>query len=267
MKHQDITAAFQDVDRSDADFLIQFLVDANRIPSVVESFQTQLKMLEIRPGDRVLDIGCGIGERAAQMAEFVGADGKVVGTDLSSLMVEASESRYGNSGLPLEFYVADACDHPFPDASFDRIRTERVLMYIKDLDAAFAEFRRLLKDGGKLLVVDFVWDSIVFSHSNKDLTRRITQFLCDSFPSGRIGADLFRIFKDLGFRDINVKPIGYLGQLELTKRVCGGVIQTGVEENVFTATEVEEWWAELEQDDRDGKYFMSYTGYIIVGTK
>ena len=190
MQKQDVTAGFQNVDSSDTDFLIQFLADANRIPSVVESFQTQLLMLDIREGDHVLDIGCGIGERAAQMANFVGPAGKVIGTDLSNTMVEASMSRYGDSGLPLEFHVADACRQPFSDASFDRIRTERVLMYVKDISTAFGEFRRLLKDDGKLLVVDFAWDSMVFGHPNKGLTRRITQFICDSFPYGRIGADL-----------------------------------------------------------------------------
>lgn len=140
-------------------------------------------------------------------------------------------------------------------------------MYIKDIPAAFSEFHRLLKDNGKLLVVDFAWDSMVFAHSNTALTRRIAQFICDSFPYGRIGADLYGIFKDFDFHDIEIKPISYMPPLEFTKRVCGGVIQTGVNENAFTANEVSDWWEALENDDRDGKYFMAFQGYIVVGTK
>jgi len=219
---QNITDAFQKVDSSDSEFLIQFLVDANRIPSVLESFRSQLDLLGIRQGDQVLDIGCGIGERAAQMGELVGPTGKVVGTDISEVMVAASKQSYGESDLPLEFHVADACRQPFPDRSFDRIRTERVLMYVDDLAAAFSEFRRLLKDGGKLLVVDFAWDSLIFGNRDKALTRRITHYVCDSFPNGRVGADLYRLFHNFGFEGVTATPIGYQCSLEFTKRVLAG---------------------------------------------
>ena len=58
-----------------------------------------------------------------------------------------------------------------------------------------------------------------------------------------------------------------MAPLEFTKRVCGGVIQTGVNENVFTVDEVADWWGALENDDRAGKYFMAFQGYIVVGTR
>ncbi len=267
MRKQDITAGFQDVDRSDTDFLIQFLVDANRSASAVESFKTQLELLSLRPGEHILDIGCGIGERAMQMAEFVGPNGKVVGTDLSNVMVEASRDRTKDSGLPLEFYAANACEQPFADASFDKIRIERVLMYIQDMAAAFGEFRRLLKVDGKLLIVDFDWDAMVFGHADKALTRKIVEFVSDSFPNGRVGANLFRLFKDQGFRDVVVKPVAYLGRIDLTKRVIGGVLETGIKQNVFSAAEIGSWWAALERDDAEGKFFMAYQGFIVMGTK
>ena len=266
-KAQNITAGFQNVDKSDTDFLIQFLDDANRFPSIVASFRTQLELLDLKSGDNVLDIGCGIGDRAAQMAEIVAPNGKVVGTDLSSVMVEASKNRHADRGLPVEFHVATACEQPFPDGSFDCIRTERVLMYLEDPTQAFRESRRLLKDGGRLLVVDFDWDALVFAHKNKALTRRIVEFISDSFPSGRVGADLFGIFKNFGFQGIAVRPIAYLCPLEFTKRVCVGIIQDGVDGGVFDETEVADWWAALEQDERDGIYFMAFEGYIVAGTK
>jgi SAM-dependent methyltransferase len=267
MQSQNITDGFQNVDASESEFLIQFLADANRIPSAVDGFEWQLKLLDIRPGNHILDIGCGIGDRAMQMAQLVGPAGKVVGTDLSKTMVDASERRHADAGLPLEFHVADACQQPFADESFDRIRIERVLMYLRDMDAAFGEFRRLLKSGGKLLIFDFDWDALVFSHPDKNLTRRIVEFISDSFPYGRIGADLYRHFKAFGFQDVIVKPAAYTPPLELTKRVCGGIVQTGVTNGVFIEKEVNDWWARLEKDNEDDKFFMAFHGYIVVGTK
>jgi len=265
MNKQDITAGFQSVDASDSDFLIQFIADVARMPTVIESFETQIKLLDIRPGHRVLDIGCGIGDRAADFAKLVGSDGDVVGTDLSNAMIDASKERHSTSGLPLEFHVADAVKQPFPDSSFDRIRTERVLLYIEDIPEVLREFRRLLKDDGILVVADVDFDAMVVAHSDKETTRKIIQYISDSFPSGRIGRELFGYFNDLGFHDIDVRPIGYSCTLEFTKRLCGGVIESGVETGVFSAKEISDWWSILERDERDGKFFAVVEGFIVAG--
>ena len=87
---------------------------------------------------------------AQAMAKLVGREGKVAGTDLSNMMIEIARERTASSNLPLEFFTADAVAQPFPDQSFDCIRTERVLMYIKDTQAVLREFKRLLKSGGMI---------------------------------------------------------------------------------------------------------------------
>ena len=267
MNTQDITAGFQTVDTSDSDFLIKFIQDVARMPSVIESFETQVKLMDIQPGHRVLDIGCGIGDRAADFAKLVGTDGAVVGTDLSNAMIKASKARHSNSGLPLEFHVANALEQPFPDSSFNRIRTERVLLYIEEIPAVLREFVRLLTDDGILVVADVDFDAMVIAHSDKGLTRKIVQYISDSFPSGRIGRELFGYLTDFGFHDIVVKPIGYICTLEFTKKLCGGVIESGVASGVFNKKEIAEWWSILEDDDRDGKFFAVVEGFIVAGRK
>jgi SAM-dependent methyltransferase len=267
MHDTDITTGFQTVDKSDSEFLIRFIEDAHKIPAVAESFQTQLGILDLKPGYHVLDVGCGVGDRAADIAKIVGPEGRVVGTDISNAMIDASMSRHADSGLPLEFQIANATEQPFPDASFDRIRTERVLLYVKDTLGAFTEFRRLLKDDGMLMVVDFDFDAQVFAHKDKALTRRLVEYISDSFPQGRIGAELFGHFKDFGFCDVQVKGIAYVSPLEFAKRCFAGTIQSGVNDGVFDADEVATWWAALEQDDRDGRFFSAVEGYIVAGRK
>lgn len=267
MKNQDITSGFQSVDNSDASYLIKFLEDVHNCETVKESFELQLSWLNIQPGDRVLDIGCGIGDQALGMAKLAGLTGRVVGTDVSTAMVAMAQGRHTGCGLPLEFLVARAADQPFEDSMFNHIRTERVLMYLKDIDAVFTEYNRLLKPGGKLLVYDVDWDALVIAHADKVLTRRIVEHISDKFPSGRIGANLFSYFKQHGFKNIRVKPCGYLHPLELVKRIIGGVIQTGVEENVFTGDEIANWWAALENDNKEGHFFASFHGFIVMGTR
>jgi 2-polyprenyl-3-methyl-5-hydroxy-6-metoxy-1,4-benzoquinol methylase len=144
MEKQNVTTGFQNVDHSQHQFLVKFLEDVAAFPVVAEEFALQLKWLDIKEGNYVLDVGCGIGLQAQSMAKLVGAEGKVAGTDLSNMMIEIARERTASSNLPLEFFTADAVAQPFPDQSFDRIRTERVLMYIKDTQAVLREFKRLL---------------------------------------------------------------------------------------------------------------------------
>lgn len=141
-------------------------------PVVAEEFALQLQWLDIKEGDHVLDVGCGIGLQAKAMAKLVGSEGKVAGTDLSNTLIEIARERTASSNLPLEFFTANALAQPFPDQSFDRIRTERVLMYIKDTQAVLREFKRLLKPGGKVVIFDFDWDGMVIPHSNKTLRKK-----------------------------------------------------------------------------------------------
>ena len=267
MSTQDITKSFQDADSSDVDFLSKFLEDANRLPSVVESFRKQLELLQLEPGYKVLDVGCGIGDRSAEMAAIVSPAGKVCGTDLSSLMVEIATSRNKENGLSLEFKVASALDQPYPDNTFNCVRTERVLMYLPDPEPAVDEFIRVLKPGGRLAIMDFDWDALIFSHRDQALTRKIVDFISDSFPNGRVGVQLSRIFRMKGLSNVRVVPVSYLTSYELASRVCSGVLEAGVLSGVFDGDVISGWWSDIETEFMAGTNIISFQGFITCGTK
>jgi len=271
MDTQNLTTGFQNVDNAQHQFLIKLLEDAGTLPTVLEGFELQLKWLDIQTGNHVLDVGCGIGLQAQSMAKLVGAQGKVTGTDLSSVMVEAAKGRTASSNLPLEFFTANAVAQPFPDHSFDRIRTERVLMYIPDIQAVLREYKRLLKPGGKVVLFDFDWDATVIVHRDKALTRKIIRYASDSFPNGRIGGELFLEMKKAGFKDVKVKPYSYSGNdrvlQDITKRIYEGVLQTGISNNIFTQAEIADWREAFDKDGKAGDLFISYQGFIVGGTK
>jgi ubiquinone/menaquinone biosynthesis C-methylase UbiE len=271
MEKQNITTGFQQVDNSQHQFLAKFLEDVAALPVVSEGFGLQLQLLDIKPGDQVLDVGCGIGLQATAMAKLAGATGKVVGTDISTVMIDIARNRTVDSGLALEFLTADAASQPFPDQSFDAVRTERVLMYVPDTRQVIKEFKRLLKPGGRLVIFDFDWDGILIAHQDKALTRQIIRYAADNFPNGRIGADLYRQLRNAGFKNVQVKPSGYYGNseilLNIMKRVYEGILQTGIENKVFTQVAIDNWWKALEEDEKAGNFFMSFQGFIAFCTK
>lgn len=270
MEKLNITTAFQQVDNSDHQILAKFLEDVAAYPTVKECFRLQIGLLDIKQGDWVLDVGCGIGIQAMAMAKLVTPTGKVVGTDISNAMIDLAKSRTSNANLPLEFLITEASSQPFPDQSFDCIRTERVLMYISDSLKVIKEFKRLLKPGGKLVVFDIHWDGVLIAHADKTLTRRIIRYATDSFPNGHIGTNLHLQLRSAGFKNISIKSFDYSGNEELWtnvfRKIYEGILHTGITEEVFTQTEIDNWFKTIDQDAESGDFFMSFHGLLAYGT-
>lgn len=113
----------------------------------------------IRPGARVLDIAGGTGDLARAMARRAGPTGEVWLTDINASMLSVGRDRMLDAGLTLPTALADAEQLPFPDGYFDRVTVAFGLRNMTRKDRALAEMYRVLRPGGKLLVLEFskVW--------------------------------------------------------------------------------------------------------------
>lgn len=111
----------------------------------------------IKPGNRVLDVGCGSGRLTLAAQKWAGAQGEVVGLDPSPEMIEVARQKAKRAGLAAKFEVGVVEAMPFPDASFDVVLNRLMLHHLPgDLkQRGLAEMRRVLKPGGVCLVVDF----------------------------------------------------------------------------------------------------------------
>ena len=109
----------------------------------------------VREGSRVLDIAGGTGDLALAFARKVGASGEVVHTDINEAMLRQGRDRLLNAGVILPTLACDAEKLPFPDQHFDVVSVAFGLRNMTDKAAAIAEMNRVLKPGGKLLVLEF----------------------------------------------------------------------------------------------------------------
>ena len=116
-----------------------------------------IELSGVRRGNAVLDIAGGTGDLAARFADIVGPQGRVVLADINDSMLQVGRDKLLDSGKQgnLEFVQADAQFLPFPDDSFDCITIAFGLRNVTDKDTALRSMLRVLKPGGRLLVLEF----------------------------------------------------------------------------------------------------------------
>lgn len=113
----------------------------------------------VRKGDRVLDVAGGSGDLSRLFARKVGAGGQVVLTDINASMLAVGRDRLMDDGIAVPALQCDAEKLPFPDQYFDCVIVAFGLRNMTHKDKALAEMQRVLKSGGRLLVLEFsqVW--------------------------------------------------------------------------------------------------------------
>ncbi|SEB73460.1 MULTISPECIES: cyclopropane-fatty-acyl-phospholipid synthase family protein [unclassified Streptomyces] len=133
-------------------------VDDNDTPLVEAADRltdTMTDRLRIDQGQRVLDVGCGVGQPAMRIARRTGAH--VTGIAISKDQIARATALAEGAGLSdrVEFRHADAMELPFPDNSFDAAIAIESIFHMPDRGRVLAEIRRVLRPGGRLVLTDF----------------------------------------------------------------------------------------------------------------
>jgi ubiquinone/menaquinone biosynthesis C-methylase UbiE len=141
-------------------------------PDIARQRLRTLDALGLGAGERVLDVGCGTGLLAHDMATLVGPTGGVVGIDTSAAMLAFAARRCAD--LPqVEFKPLGAEDLLELEDDFDAVACTQVLLYVTDVAGAIAQMHRVLKPGGRLVVIETDWRGTVLNSFDDAMTRRI----------------------------------------------------------------------------------------------
>ncbi len=237
---------------------------------VVAQRRAVLETIKLHPGEKALDIGCGPGFMVEEIARAVGPTGRVSAIDINEGAIALARMRCaGHSNV--EFQSASATELPYPDSSFDAVVATQVYEYVQHLNAAFLELYRVLRPGGRTVIMDTDWRTAVWHSTDCDRMDRFLKAWDEHLVDPILPRTLAARLRDAGFviRAQNVfaflnseyNPDTY--SHSLAKMICAFVPgRQGI-----TKPEVIAWADDLQKLAESGAYFFSLNRYLFVGEK
>ncbi|MFI9648082.1 methyltransferase domain-containing protein [Streptomyces sp. NPDC052040] len=253
----------------DSRWFIDFMDIANGLPEYRAMKDELASVMGDLSGKTVLEVGCGTGDDAREVAGLVGAQGKVVATDLSTAMLDEARRRSAGSTLPVEFRVADLSGLDFPANSFDAARAKLVLMHCEDIETAIDELIRVVRPGGRIAVFDYDFDTTIVDHPDTEATRRAMRCFSDGHRNKWSGRQLFRRMRVRGLRDVTVTPLTVVMPFDFFRTLAAGRLRSAQESGQLELSpeQLEQWWRPLLRAADEGMFFASFTGFAVGATK
>jgi ubiquinone/menaquinone biosynthesis C-methylase UbiE len=219
-------------------------------------------LLHVKPGSRLLDVGCGTGHDTRALAVSAGPEGVAIGVDASAVMLKAARTRGG------AYLQADARALPYDDDTFDGTRIDRVLQHVAGPEDAVHEIGRVTCSGGRVVAIDPDQETLIADVSDRALLRKVKDFRRDrNLCNGTIGRELPRLFRRAGLVDVDCEA----STLVLTDPHDAFGFTTWPRlmqaEGLLTEDEVARWDAEIDAAVANGDFLYAVTFFIASGTK
>lgn len=244
-----------------------FVLDLQEtLPGVIRLRDWAMAALAPQAGETAVDVGSGTGAELRRLAAAVGDAGRAIGVEphpgLRAVALERS------AGTGATYVDAEATALPFDDASVDVIRCERVFQHLTDPAGAVREFARVLRPGGRVVVIDSDWGTAVQTPGDADVVRRLSEFRDAQSPNPHAGRHLLgqlvraglAVDPDIGATAV-VPPTDTL--LVLVQKSLDGAVLAGT----VTEAEAAQLVAEIRAAHAAGEAFMAVTMFAVVGRR
>lgn len=224
-------------------------------------------------GQRLLDVGCGLGDAALALADDLGEHGEIVGVDASTEMLRIARERAMAATCRVRWSVGDALDLNEQDASFDAVRSERTLQWVADPSRAVAEIARVVRPGGRVSLIDTDWSTFRVDVGDDQLGARVREALrVERGRSSNVGSRLGALVRGAGLRllaettatqmwtewnpDDSPAPAGCFSMRSLAEDLVS-VGQLG-------PSEIEQFVSTVHDAARNGRFSMSITVFAVI---
>lgn len=223
-----------------------------------------------RTGERILDVGCGNGLLTLELARAVGEAGHILGLDPSADMLNSAKQRCG-ARANVTLLPGSAESLPLEDCSIDKAVSLQVFEYFDDMRPALSELHRVLRPGGRVVISDMHFDTLVWHSDQPARMARMIRIWDGHLAERRVPQILPGVLGTAGFRmmnvipytncDIDLRPDG-LAQM-MMRLMTGYAISTGAMSEDETAA----WAQEQATLARDGRFWFSLSHFVTVARR
>lgn len=227
-------------------------------------------ILNLQQGELVLEIGSGNGLMAREMALSVGAKGRVTGADISATMVAMAREHCADL-RNAHFVEADAIALPFPDSTFDVVTITQCLCLVAEIDTAVSEIARVLRPGGRAVILETDWDTLVWNCTNPLLMTKVMDLYKGVYVDARLPRRLGKLLKIAGMEVTGSDQFAMLNwrydrdtysghQISFVKELMAG-------SDAVTRAELSDWEQGIMATAEADEYFFSLNRYILISTR
>ncbi|MFI6212610.1 methyltransferase domain-containing protein [Nocardia vulneris] len=224
--------------------------------------------LALRPGERAVDIGSGTGSEVLAFADVVGADGVAVGVEPDPNLLASAERRAAQAGSIAKFHSGDAYGLPFGADSFDAALCERVFQHLTAPARAANEIARVLRPGGRVVVVDSDWGTAIVHPGERSVVREVIDTLVSAttnpFSGRRLPGQLTKaglVIDEIGSHALVQDRT--VGAGSLVNRISAMAVARGV----ITEEQRDRLLEDLEAGAASGDIHLSVTMFAVLAHK
>ncbi|KIA60944.1 methyltransferase domain-containing protein [Nocardia vulneris] len=224
--------------------------------------------LALRPGERAVDIGSGTGSEVLAFADVVGADGVAVGVEPDPNLLASAERRAAQTGSIAKFHSGDAYGLPFGADSFDAALCERVFQHLTAPARAANEIARVLRPGGRVVVVDSDWGTAIVHPGERSVVREVIDTLVSAttnpFSGRRLPGQLTKaglVIDEIGSHALVQDRT--VGAGSLVNRISAMAVARGV----ITEEQRDRLLEDLEAGAASGDIHLSVTMFAVLAHK
>lgn len=223
--------------QQDLDSVVEILDVIDALPAAARLRTATYEALDVSPGSRTIDVGCGTGLAVQEMTDL-GA--QVLGIDADARMVHVARRRRA----ALDLRCADAYNLPVSDGELDAYRADKVFHELDDPARALTEAHRVLAGGGRIALLGQDWDAIIVDSDEPELTRRIVAARADAAPSPWAARAYRSLLFGTGFTNVRVEGFLAVFTEPFAVSMIAGFAEAAQAHGTISESEKARWDAE-----------------------